>query len=670
MPAEQGAFSLGDDRKGGEAAAAVGDRRRTSTTTTFRSSPAGDHGGARRDASATARARLGFDARALPRRALPRATRRHRDRRRRRSAARISAARRPTRCRTSSGGTTSTPGSRCSAAGPSGRGAAADSVSLPGVWAEVDVNGGPRAARRRRDDGAPTIEVGARALRTPCCNRRSSCARATACTPTGCSRRRSTYASPSRARAGRPARRGLAAAATRRGGRARHRRARRDARPRARVPAGRHVSTARAGEPVPSCSSTTAARATRSSRSPAEVLAPVVPIVDADARGAGARAHARRARRALLGARRIARREGKAPGDGSRVDMGLLPRVRGAPARETADHARRGARARRATAAGGDDPRGKGTRRDYLERTVDKAFDEVRAPDAPEPKPAALMPETAAAFMTARWRVDRRPDRERLVDGPRARRPCSTCAAQSGDVVRFRRFGDLFDATRHVASRVAPCRRARARPRINAGRCASRRRSRALCGVRDRDERDRDEVEVWLDAFVHGLGAIIEGDLLGEGEPRWRVLVAQRDYTPSDGRPASRRRPPAFATSTVGSGFRRCRSCAISGRSSARRSTGRRCSRGSRPRLGRLARRRARAAFGAVEGGAAPLEARVLRRADVVTSPILPTLNARAVHLHIEERVESILDVQASRALGEGSMGERFSWSEPKEAAE
>lgn len=100
-------------------------------------------------------------------------------------------------------------------------------------------------------------------------------------------------------------------------------------------------------------------------------------------------------------------------------------------------------------------------------------------------------------------------------------------------MLEFPRLGDLFVPARHVELVVIEARGTLGGDLSKAKAAEIASAIVELCDVHAaRGRRNRDELESWLGFFVAGLGAILDGDLLGEGEARWRVLVAQADYTP------------------------------------------------------------------------------------------------------------------------------------------
>ena len=254
----------------------------------------------------------------------------------------------------------------------------------------------------------------------------------------------------------------------------------------------------------------------------AEALAPVVKLVEpATAPGAFRKPDEIVARYAALG--RIARHEGKAPGKGSDSEWDFYlacearrrvkPPITRAEAIELVAHGR--------------GYTGKGARADYLELTVDKAFGQVEAPDTVAPASA-----DPAAVITAGWKIADDP----IVAGWATGNGLAAIVflrRKSGAVVRLRRLGDLFTANKHFAQvSVALGESIPHLTPASAGRIAQA--VSQLCEVHDDDEVDRDEVAAWLGAFADGLGTIVTGDLHGEGAPRWRVLVAQRDFKPEE----------------------------------------------------------------------------------------------------------------------------------------
>ena len=396
-----------------------------------------------------------------------------------------------------------------------GRGTAADSVYLPGVWAEVDVNGGPKASGGVVEDGAPdeqaALELCHRVLaptlvvrsgyglhaywlfETPWDIRDPAERERAARLVEGWQRRLRHEAAAD----------GIGLDATH------------DI---ARVfrPAG--TFNGKGGEPVAVVLLDDGGPRYTREQIDAEALAPVVPLAD-PAPGEGRKPDELVSRYPVLA--RLARREGKPPGDGSESawDFTLAcearRRVKPPLGREEAI----------ALVAHGRGNRGKGARGDYLERTIDKAFETVKAPDAPTP--ASTDP---AALISTTWKIA-----DPFVGGWSTGYGLDAkiyLRRESGAVVRLRRLGDLFTSAKQVAqvSVALPGERV---PRLTPSKADEVVQAIiALCGVRSDDDGDRDELADWLGAFMQGLGTIVEGDLHGEGQPRWNVLVAQRDYKP------------------------------------------------------------------------------------------------------------------------------------------
>jgi hypothetical protein len=402
---------------------------------------------------------------------------------------------------------------------PARRGAAADSVALPGVWAEVDVNGGPRAAGGVVTDGAPSVEAAlelCHAVLQPTLVVRSGYGvhaywlfehpwdirdaeqRDQAGRLVEGWQRRLRAEAQALGIAGLDATHDLA---------------------RVLRPAGTY--NGKGAEPIPVVLMDDGGPRYTREQVDAEALAPVVPIVEPE-REPGVRRKPDElvARYPVLA--RLARREGKPPGDGSESawDFALAcearrrvkPPIGRAEAIDLVAHGRGYS--------------GKGARGDYLERTVDKAFDEAKPPDAP---PAGADP---AGVITAGWKITVDPVVEGWAQGV-GLEAAIYLRRKSGEVLHFARLGDLFYAARQVAQVSLEL---AGHPIPDLSKPTAVRIAQAiveLCAVRsDRGERERDEVESWLGYFTAGLGTIVEGDLLGEGEPRWRVLVAQADYRP------------------------------------------------------------------------------------------------------------------------------------------
>lgn len=405
-----------------------------------------------------------------------------------------------------------------------GRGTAADSAYLPGAWAEVDINGGPRSNGGVVTDGAADLDAAvevAHAVLQPTMLVRSGYglhaywlfdepldireheARERAGELVAGWQRRMKAAA---------AELGITLDSTH---------------DLARVfrPAG--TFNGKGGEPVPVTLLDDGGPRYTPEQIEAEALAPVVPLVAAAPEpGQGRKPDELLSRYAALG--RIARREGKAPGKGSESDWDyylacearrrVKPPIGREEAIELVAHGRR---------KHGDDPKGKAERGDYLEVTVDKAFAQVEAPDAPAP--AGTDP---AAVISNAWKIA-----DPVVAGWSTGVGLDAAIylrRESGDVAHFARLADLFVSTRHVALASLEFRE----PIPDLTKPTAVRVAQAiiaLCDVQsDRGERDRSELGEWLGAFVQGLGAIVTGDLLGEGAPRWRVLTAQRDYKPDE----------------------------------------------------------------------------------------------------------------------------------------
>ena len=396
-----------------------------------------------------------------------------------------------------------------------GRGTAVDSAYLPGVWVEVDVNGGPTAAGGVVDDGAADRDAA-----IELCH---SVLQPTLTVASGYGVHAYwLFAEPwdiresdDRERAGRLVEGWL-------------RRMRQEAQAAgiaaldsvhdlARVfrPAGSF--NGKGDKPVPVVLLDDGGPRYSPDAIAAETLAPVVPII-APEPGQG-REPEEITRKYPVVARLVAH-EGKPPGDGSDSDWDYAlvceARRRVKPVLGREEAIALVARARGNT--------GKGARADYLERTVDKAFEAVAAP-VPE-----VAPTDPAALISREWKIADDP----VVAG------WSTGAGvdaivflrrESGAVIRLRRLGDLFTATKHVTQVSVALRR----PIPDLAKPKAVRIAQALielCDVRDDHEVDRAEVQDWLGYFVAGLGAFVHGDLLGVGQPRWNVLAEQAAYKP------------------------------------------------------------------------------------------------------------------------------------------
>ena len=407
-----------------------------------------------------------------------------------------------------------------------GRGTAADSAYLPGAWAEVDINGGPRSNGGVVTDGAADLDAAvelAHAVLQPTMLVRSGYglhaywlfdepldireheARERAGELVAGWQRRMKSAA---------AELGITLDSTH---------------DLARVfrPAG--TFNGKGGEPVPVTLLDDGGPRYTPEQIKAEALAPVVSLVAATPEpGQGRKPDELLSKYAALG--RIARREGKAPGKGSESDWDyylacearrrVKPPIGREEAIELVAHGRR---------KHGDDPKGKAERGDYLEATVDKAFAQVEAPATTAPAGA-----DPASAITAAWKIDNDPVVAGWSQGYGLEATVYMRRA-GGDVVSFERLGDLFTATRHVAqvSLELPGVAVPDITKPTAVRIAQA--IIQLCDVqRDHGDRARHELEAWLGSFVQWLGTVVEGDLLGEGAPRWRVLVAQRDYKPDE----------------------------------------------------------------------------------------------------------------------------------------
>jgi len=403
----------------------------------------------------------------------------------------------------------------------SGRGTAADSVALPGAWAEVDVNGGPTSTGGVVTDGAADVDAAVElchAVLAPTMLVRSGYGvhaywlfhePLDIREPEARERAGELVAGWQRRMKSAAAELGITLDSTQ---------------DLARVfrPAG--TFNGKGNEPVPVTLLDDGGPRYTPEQVEAEALAPVVPIVVTETvAGQGRKPDELVARYPVLA--RLARREGKAPGDGSESawDFTLACEAR---RRVKPPIGHDEAQALVAYGRGhGHDPKHKGERGDYLARTVDRAFETAKAPDAP------ATPTDPAGVINATWRITDNP----IVDGWAVGNGLAAAVflrRASGAVIRLRRLGDLFTAARQVAqvSIALPGERV---PRLTPTKADEVAQAIiALCGARDDDEVDRDEARAWLDSFVAELGTVVAGDVLGEGAERWRVLVEQRAYKP------------------------------------------------------------------------------------------------------------------------------------------
>jgi hypothetical protein len=217
----------------------------------------------------------------------------------------------------------------------------------------------------------------------------------------------------------------------------------------------------------------------------------------------------------------IARRKGKAPGDGSASDWDYYlgceaRRVASATSAEVAELIRH------ARGLHGDD---KGERADYVERTVDAVF--VAEPhDGDEAGDDA----TPLGTQIARaWNLE-----TKIVAGHTIGYGDAASVylhLDDGRELRFPRLAELFDPSVH-ARRVSLIARSR---------CPHLGKPRALeiaqwvvelCDAEVDPTEDLDETEGWVTAFRSGLGTVTPGELRTPGDVRWAALLAVADFTP------------------------------------------------------------------------------------------------------------------------------------------
>jgi hypothetical protein len=218
----------------------------------------------------------------------------------------------------------------------------------------------------------------------------------------------------------------------------------------------------------------------------------------------------------------LAKRKGKAPGDGSASDWDMslactARREAGASRDEIIElirHARR---------LHGDR---KGERSDYLQRTADAAGAAV--PLEGEGTSESGLRDPGSRIAKA-WNLE-----TTIVSGHTVGYGDAASVylqLADGRELRFPRLAELFDPSVH-ARRVSLIARSR---------CPNLTKPRALevaqwvvelCDTEVDPEEDLDELEGWLTFFRSGLGTVSPGEPCAPGPDRWRALVAVADFSP------------------------------------------------------------------------------------------------------------------------------------------
>jgi hypothetical protein len=239
----------------------------------------------------------------------------------------------------------------------------------------------------------------------------------------------------------------------------------------------------------------------------------------------------------LLG---IAKREGKAPGDGSGHSWDhylACEAIRCGLSDSEIAELLRYARSLH------PDPKGKGERADYIANTIRAAH--VSEPgeselDSEEDEVLSLGQEIAKA-----WKLKSAVVGGRTVGHGDAAIVYLELA--DGRELHFPRLADFFDPNVH-ARRVSIIARCRC-PSLSKGRALEiAKLVIELCDAQaDPDERRQETIE-WLSAFIASLGRTFPGELLEPGEKRWEALRDVRDFDPD---PEIERISPGVAPRTA-----------------------------------------------------------------------------------------------------------------------
>ena len=189
-----------------------------------------------------------------------------------------------------------------------------------------------------------------------------------------------------------------------------------------------------------------------------------------------------------------------------------------------------------------DDPKLKGERADYVERTVAKAREEESGP------PRGDAGETMT-WVARRWQLDPGDPVEWVETSGYGLETTIRLTRRSGRVMRISRYGDLFDPAAHtrIIAVAGSCRcPAFGKPKaVEIAEALG-----EVCGVTDDPDAEPDDFSERLAEFMHRLGHEVIGD---PGD--WETLTAAVDWVPTEEvsvglnrtaqRPVTRPLPPA-----------------------------------------------------------------------------------------------------------------------------
>jgi hypothetical protein len=222
----------------------------------------------------------------------------------------------------------------------------------------------------------------------------------------------------------------------------------------------------------------------------------------------------------------LARRDGRAPGDGSAsawdMTLGCESRRCASTSREEVAELIRHAR--------GLHDEAKGQRDDYVEKTVKAVFKaEPEGDDLPEDEPDLDAADALdlGKFISDEWNL---PYERRIVAGQAIGSGDAAIVwltLANGERLRFRRLGEFFDLAAHVknVSIIARCE------------CPSLKKDKViliaqkiirLCELSVDPDEDLAELQGWLNEFVRGV-KWIDGELRAPGKTRWDAFVSIDD---------------------------------------------------------------------------------------------------------------------------------------------
>ena len=207
---------------------------------------------------------------------------------------------------------------------------------------------------------------------------------------------------------------------------------------------------------------------------------------------------------------KIVARDGKAPGDGSGHSWDFYAACETKRGGGTQAEARAVIRHNRAV---NGDPNGKAERDDYVDTTVEKAWDAVDDDETSDP----------ARKISKRWGLAKDP----ILSGEILMGSIVYLTLRSGRRLRIPDLDDLFDAGRHsrVISRVAQTRFARLSPAeaVEIAQLVI-----ELCTIDEPEPAE--EARGWVTEFIAMAGGVIDGlDTAGEQRDQWTVLKEHRD---------------------------------------------------------------------------------------------------------------------------------------------